>query len=91
MIVTSLDLEMKGVSDVLQLPPFEASSWQLKASEDMLNAVSAHGSAYAFSRDAPCRLVTTLLRFGYLTRSFWYRGRTGYDPFLGQRIGERRD
>lgn len=39
MIVTSLDLEIKGVSAALQLPPLEALSWQLKAFEDMLDAV----------------------------------------------------
>ena len=38
-IVASLDQEVTGASDVLQLPPFEAPSSQLKAFEDMLDAV----------------------------------------------------
>lgn len=38
-IVTCLDKEIPGASNVLQLPPFEAPSWQLKAFEDMLDTV----------------------------------------------------
>lgn len=38
-IVTSLDLEIKGASEILRLPQFQAPSWQLKAFEDMLDAV----------------------------------------------------
>lgn len=38
-IVADLDKEIRGTSEVLQLPSFEAPSWQLKAFEDMLDAV----------------------------------------------------
>ncbi len=38
-IVVHLDQEISGASNALQLPPFEAPSWQLKAFEDMLDAV----------------------------------------------------
>ncbi|AFL54914.1 putative RNase H-like nuclease [Sinorhizobium fredii] len=38
-IVTSLDGEVQGVSERLVLPPFDAAPWQLKAFEDMLDAV----------------------------------------------------
>lgn len=39
MIVACLDQNLGGASAVLQLPPFEAPSWQMKAFEDMLDAV----------------------------------------------------
>lgn len=38
-IVACLDQEIPGASEVLQLPPLESPSWQLKAFEDMLDAV----------------------------------------------------
>lgn len=37
-IVACLDEDLPGASDVLQVPPCEAPSWQLKAFEDMLDA-----------------------------------------------------
>lgn len=39
MIVACLDQEIPGASEVLQLPPLASPSWQLKAFEDMLDAV----------------------------------------------------
>ena len=38
-IVACLDQEIRGASEVLQLPPHESPSWQLKTFEDMLDAV----------------------------------------------------
>lgn len=38
-IVAYLDQEIPGASSVLHVPPFGAPSWQLKAFEDMLDAV----------------------------------------------------
>lgn len=38
-IVVDIDQAIPGTSEVLLLPPFDAPSWQLKAFEDMLDAV----------------------------------------------------
>jgi predicted RNase H-like nuclease len=38
-IIGCLDREMQGVPERLELPPFDATTWQLKAFEDMLDAV----------------------------------------------------
>ncbi|WP_081687933.1 DUF429 domain-containing protein [Rhizobium mesoamericanum] len=59
-IVAGLDQEFPGASVVLELPPFEAPAWRLKAFEDMLDAVICawvgkcvfEGTAAPFGDDA---------------------------------------
>ena len=63
-IVASLDLEIKGASEILRLPPFEAPSWQLKAFEDMLDAVICAWAGI-------CVFEGTAVPFGDDTSAIW--------------------
>nr|WP_082572680.1 DUF429 domain-containing protein [Rhizobium sp. Root651] len=78
-IVAHLDQEIPGASNALQLPPFEAPSWQLKAFEDMLDAVICawvgicvfEGAAVPFGDDTSAIWIPQ--------SSFWRRSGDGHD------------
>ncbi|MBX5177325.1 DUF429 domain-containing protein [Rhizobium lentis] len=63
-IVACLDEDLPDTSDVLQLPPFEAPSWQLKAFEDMLDAVICAWVGI-------CAFEGTAMPFGDETSAIW--------------------
>lgn len=63
-IVAHLEQEIPGAFDVLQLPPFEAPSWQLKAFEDMLDAVICAWVGI-------CVFEGTAAPFGDVTSAIW--------------------
>lgn len=63
-IVGCLEENLPGASDVLQLPPFEAPSWQLKAFEDMLDAVICAWVGI-------CAFEGTAMPFGDETSAIW--------------------
>lgn len=63
-IVACLDEDIPGASDVLQLPPFEAPSWELKAFEDMLDAVICAWVGI-------CAFEGTAMPFGDETSAIW--------------------
>lgn len=63
-IVADLDQEVPSASDVLQLPPLEAPSWQLKAFEDMLDAVLCVWVGI-------CLVEGTAVPFGDDTSAIW--------------------
>lgn len=63
-IVAYLDQEIPGTSDVLQLPPFGAPLWQLKAFEDMLDAVICAWVGI-------CVFEGTAMPFGDDTSAIW--------------------
>lgn len=63
-IVASLDLEIKGASEILRLPPFDTPSWQLKAFEDMLDAVICAWAGI-------CVFEGTAVPFGDDTSAIW--------------------
>ncbi|WP_331375609.1 DUF429 domain-containing protein [Sinorhizobium chiapasense] len=68
-IVAGLDQEVPGASEVLQLPPLEAPSWQLKAFEDMLDAViCAWGGICVFEGSA--------VQHGDDTSAIWIPGQS---------------
>lgn len=63
-IVACLEVDLPGASDVLQLPPFDAPSWRLKAFEDMLDAVIC---AWV----GTCVFERTAVPFGDDTSAIW--------------------
>ncbi|WP_439630802.1 DUF429 domain-containing protein [Shinella sp.] len=63
-IVTALDDELSGISDYLQFPALGAPSWQLKAFEDMLDAVICAWVGI-------CVLEGTSVPFGDDTSAIW--------------------
>lgn len=63
-IVACLDQEIKGASEILRLPQFEAPSWQLKAFEDMLDAVICAWVGI-------CVFEGTAVPFGDHTSAIW--------------------
>lgn len=63
-IVACLDEHLPGAFHVLQLPPFEAPSWQLKAFEDMLDAVICAWIGI-------CAFEGTAMPFGDETSAIW--------------------
>lgn len=63
-IIACLDEVIPGASDVLQLPPFEAPSWRLKAFEDMLDAVICAWAGI-------CAFEGTAMPFGDETSAIW--------------------
>ncbi|NTE55397.1 DUF429 domain-containing protein [Agrobacterium tumefaciens] len=63
-IVACLDEEVPGASEVLQLPPLEAPSWQLKAFEDMFDAVICAWIGI-------CAFEGTAMPFGDDTSAIW--------------------
>lgn len=89
-IVAGLDQEVPGASEVLQLPPLEAPSWQLKAFEDMLDAVICawggicvfEGSAVQHGDDTSAIWIPG--------QSFWRRRGPAVIGFLRQWIEHRR-
>lgn len=63
-IVACLDEDLQDAAGVLQLPPFEAPSWQLKAFEDMLDAVICAWVGI-------CAFEGTAMPFGDETSAIW--------------------
>ncbi|WP_342427486.1 DUF429 domain-containing protein [Rhizobium leucaenae] len=63
-IVAGLDREIPGAFDVLQLPPVEAPSWQLKAFEDLLDAAICTWVGI-------CAFEGTAMPFGDETSAIW--------------------